>query len=174
MEDCFTGLLLAGPIMCFRPVHMFRLLHSFKRLRTETRTWTTLHQNRSVIFYWGNGITWVTAIFLAIEKEQALLKITNHFYIGDLQECLYLSCVRFSICGRCRFISFSLCLKFHLLSSELHHLCSLSPLVIEWFPVTVKAEVLQKHSFFLCWKAFSNLTSCFMLFLRVSGRNGHT
>lgn len=54
-----------------------------------------------------------------------LLKITNQFYIGDLVECLYLSCIGLTVCGCSRFVF--LALSFHISSHflDFHHLYSL-------------------------------------------------
>lgn len=52
-----------------------------------------------------------------------LLKITNQFYIGDLVECLYLSCIGLTICGGSGFVSLSLYFTSHLTLSGLYSLC---------------------------------------------------
>lgn len=53
-----------------------------------------------------------------------LLKITNQFYIGDLVEYLYLSCIGLTVCGGSGFVSLSLFFTSHLILSGLYSLSS--------------------------------------------------
>lgn len=78
-------------------------------IKAETRTRTTLHQNRSMWFSTEEIESHGSLhYFWQLRKNKCCKTVGNYqFYIGDPVESLYLSCIGFIVCGRVRFVSHS-------------------------------------------------------------------
>ena len=73
-----------------------------------------------------------------------LLKITDQFYIGDLVECLYLSCIGLTVCGGSGFVSLSFFFTSHLALSGLYRFCSFS----QQLPICVSCPCLSTLDYY--------------------------